>query len=101
MGDERMDAYPDVPTLKELGYPLTLQAWYLMIGPKNMDKAVVKKIEEAFRKAMDAPAFIKLANDIAIYTKNPLSGDPLREELTRRNNTFAELVKNLGMEPKE
>jgi tripartite-type tricarboxylate transporter receptor subunit TctC len=100
MGDERMDAYPDVPTLKELGYALTLQAWYLMIGPKNMDKAVVKKLEEAFRKGIDSPGFIKLAKEIEIYAKNPLSGDPLREELTRRNNSFSELVKKLGLEAK-
>jgi len=102
MGDERMESYPDVPTLKELGYPsLTLQALYLMIGPKNMDKAIVKKLEEAFRKAMDAPAFLKLAKDLEIWAKTPLSGDALREELTRRNNAFADLVKKLGMGVKE
>lgn len=101
MGDERMDAYPDVPTLKELGYPLALQAWYIMIGPKNMDKAIVKKLEESFKKAMDSPAYIKLAKDLEINAKNPLSGDPLREELIRRNNSFADLIKKLGMEVKE
>lgn len=100
MGDERMDSYPDVPTLKELGYPLALQAWYLMIGPKNMDKAVAKKLEEGFRNALDSPGFTKLAKDLEIYAKNPLSGDPLREELTRRNTAFADLIKKLGLEAK-
>ena len=100
MGDERMENHPDVPTLKELGYPLTLQAWYLMIGPKNLDKAVVNKLEEAFRKGIDSPGFIKLAKELEIHAKNPFSGDSLREELIRRNNSFSDLVKKLGLEPK-
>lgn len=101
MGDERMDTYPDVPTLKELGYPLTLQAWYVIIGPKNMDKAVTRKLEEAFRKGIESPTFVKLAKDLEIYAKNPLSGEPLRDELTRRNASFADLIKKLGLEAKD
>jgi tripartite-type tricarboxylate transporter receptor subunit TctC len=101
MGDERMESYPDVPTLKELGYPLTLQALYLMIGPKNMDKAIVQKLEDAFNKAMETPAYVKLAQDLQIWAKNRLSGDSLREELERRDKAFGELIRKLGMEAKK
>lgn len=98
MGGERSDDYPEVPSIKELGYPsLTYQVWYLIAGPKNMEKAIVKKLEEAFRKAMDSSDFIKLAKDLEVWTKKPLSGDDLKEALIRRSAKNEELFKKLGM----
>src|SRR4030042_519771 len=73
MGSERVDNFPGVPTLKELGYSLEFQSWYIIAGPKNMEKPIVKKLDEAFRKAMESPDFIKLADELEIRAKNPLS----------------------------
>jgi tripartite-type tricarboxylate transporter receptor subunit TctC len=98
MGEERMDPYPDVPTLKELGYPsLVFQSWYIISGPKNMEKSVAKKLEEAFGKAMMTPEFIKLAKDLEIHTKKPLFGQELREGLIQRNKNNVEIFRKLGM----
>jgi len=98
LGEERIEQYPDVPTLKELGYPsLVFQSWYVISGPKNMEPSVVKKLEDALGKAMKTSEFIKLANDLEIYAKNPLSGDELRQGITRRNKINEELFKKLGM----
>jgi tripartite-type tricarboxylate transporter receptor subunit TctC len=97
MSEERLDAYPDVPTLKELGFPLVFQSWYIISGPKNMEKSVVKKLADVFIKGTETPEFIKLAKELEIYTKNPLSGDELREGIVRRDKKNAELFKKLGM----
>lgn len=98
MSDERMEEYPDVPTLKELGYPsLVLQSWYLMLGPNNMDKMIAKKLEDTFRKAMESPSFIKIAKEIGIYVKKPLFGDELRETEARRLANNEKLIKGLGL----
>lgn len=101
MSEERMEAYPDVPTFKELGYPLVFQSWYVITGPKNIEKPVVKKLADAFMKAMETPEFIKLAKDLEIYTRNPLWGDELREGIIRRDKKNAELFKKLGIGIKE
>jgi len=64
--DTRMEEYPDVPTLKESGYGnLVADVIHLIMGPKNMDKAVVSKLAGAFKKAMESPAFVKANTDIA------------------------------------
>jgi tripartite-type tricarboxylate transporter receptor subunit TctC len=98
MSEERLDQYPDVPTLKELGYPdLVLQSWYIISGPKGMDKEVVDKLAGAFKKAMQTPEFIKLANDLEIYAKKPLFADGLRDGIVRRDKKNVELFKKLGM----
>jgi len=98
LGETRMDDYPDVPTLKELGYTeLVFQSWYILSGPRNIEKPIVKKLEETFSKAMESPEFIKLTRDLEIYTKRPLSGDELREGILRRNKRNADLFKRLGI----
>ncbi|HZQ62480.1 MAG TPA: tripartite tricarboxylate transporter substrate binding protein [Casimicrobiaceae bacterium] len=57
---ERSRHWPDVPTLKELGYDLVVNSPYGIAGPKGMDPKTVATLNEAIRKAMDEPAFEKL-----------------------------------------
>jgi tripartite-type tricarboxylate transporter receptor subunit TctC len=96
--DDRMSGYPEVPTLKELGYPaLVFQSWYLFSGPKNMDKAVVKRIADAFRKAMTTPEYKKLGDELEISVKNPLEGDNLKQGLMRRSKINGEIFQKLGL----
>ncbi|RYE49934.1 MAG: tripartite tricarboxylate transporter substrate binding protein, partial [Hyphomicrobiales bacterium] len=54
--DKRSPSFPDVPTLKELGYPLVYDSPYGIAGPKGMDPKVVAKLDDAFRKAVEDPA---------------------------------------------
>jgi tripartite-type tricarboxylate transporter receptor subunit TctC len=96
--DQRMEDYPDVPTLKEQGYPtLVLNAFHIIIGPKNIDKAIVSRLAEAFKKGMEGPSFIKANKDLEMYEKNPISGDELREVMLRRYQRNEEFVKKLGL----
>lgn len=98
LGEERLEQYPDVPTLKELGYPsLVFQSWYVISGPKNMDKGIVKKLADAFRKAMATPEFIRVAKELEIYSPKTLSGDELRDGIVRRDRINDELFKKLGI----
>jgi tripartite-type tricarboxylate transporter receptor subunit TctC len=98
LGETRMEQYPDVPTLKELGYPdLVFQSWYVISGPKNMDKSIVKKLADAFGKAMQTPEFIKMAKELEIYSTKTLSGDELRDGLIRRDKINEDLFKKLGI----
>jgi tripartite-type tricarboxylate transporter receptor subunit TctC len=99
MSDERMEEFPDVPTLVELGYPgFVFQNWYLIVGPKNMDKAAAKKLADTFRKAMESPEFKKLANDIVTYSEKPLFLDDLRKALQQRYDFSKQLVKDVGIQ---
>lgn len=56
---ERSKKWPDVPTIRELGYDYTFDSPYGLTGPKGMDPAVVKKLHDAFRKAYDDPKVIE------------------------------------------
>ncbi len=100
--DERLESFPDVPTMKELGYPLlALTSYHIVIGPKNMEKAIVTKLEEGFKKGMEAPSFIKANQELEMYERNPLGGDRLKEVMIRHYKTNEELAKKLGLKVKE
>lgn len=55
LGDQRSKKWPDVPTLKDLGYPIAFDSPTGLAGPKGMAPAVVKKLHDAFKKAYDDP----------------------------------------------
>jgi tripartite-type tricarboxylate transporter receptor subunit TctC len=56
--DKRSPNFPDVPTLKELGYPMVYDSPFGIAGPKGMDPKIVAKLHDAFKKAIEDPAVI-------------------------------------------
>ena len=61
---KRLKHFPDVPTLRELGYDFAGTSPWGIIGPKGMDPAVVKALHDGFRKAMDDPAFLQTLDTV-------------------------------------
>lgn len=51
MADERSDAFPDVPTLKEEGIDFALTNWFSLCGPKGLPEDVTATILEAAEEA--------------------------------------------------
>ena len=97
-GEERMEQSPEVPTIKEVGYPsLVIQSWYAIYGPKNMEPSIVKKLEDAFGKAMMTPEFKKVADQLEIYTKKPLFGQELTNAFRNHYKNNGELYKKVGL----
>jgi tripartite-type tricarboxylate transporter receptor subunit TctC len=58
-GPQRTKRWPNVPTLKDLGYPIVSVSPYGIAGPKGMDPKVVKVLHDAFKKGLEDPAFQK------------------------------------------
>jgi tripartite-type tricarboxylate transporter receptor subunit TctC len=97
MGDQRKPEFPNVPTLKELGWPLVYQSWYVISGPKNMDKAIVARLADAFKQATQDPAYIKLTKDLDTWAESPIFWPDLEKALVQRTNANEQLFKKVGM----
>ena len=54
-GDGRLTALPDVPSLKELGVPISYAQWSGMFVPANTPAAVVEKLRQAAKFAAADP----------------------------------------------
>jgi tripartite-type tricarboxylate transporter receptor subunit TctC len=59
MGETRPKRWPQVPTLKELGYDIVVTSPIGLIGPRGMDPAIVARLHDALRKAMSDPAYVR------------------------------------------
>lgn len=55
--EERNPNFPDVPTLKELGYGIVVENMKGWIGPAGLPEDVVKFHHDCFQKAMSSPTW--------------------------------------------
>lgn len=66
---KRMESYPDVPTLGELGY---YDQWYgsarAIVAPKGTPQEVIDFYADAFKKAMEDPEYIQAAETARVTT---------------------------------
>ena len=97
MGEKRRPEFPNIPTLKELGWPLVYQSWYVISGPKGMDRAVVEKLKDAFKTATQDPAYIKLLKDLDTYDESLVFWPELSSALVQRTNANELLFKKVGI----
>jgi putative tricarboxylic transport membrane protein len=70
MDPQRSRFLPDVPTTPELGYKTVISNSTRGIAvPKGTPPAVIKKIEDAFKKAMDDPEHVKKMEEQGLQLK--------------------------------
>jgi tripartite-type tricarboxylate transporter receptor subunit TctC len=61
---QRLSQLPNVPTFKEVGLePVNRMAYYGILGPKNLPKEVVDKVNAGVKKALEDPAVRKRIED--------------------------------------
>ncbi|MEO6319186.1 MAG: tripartite tricarboxylate transporter substrate binding protein BugE [Polaromonas sp.] len=61
---QRLASLPDVPTFKEVGLePVNRMAYYGIVGPKDLPKEVVDKVNAGVKKALEDPAVRKRIED--------------------------------------
>jgi len=63
MDSERSPIFPDVPTLKEKGYDLTVAAWGGFATPKGIPQEVKDVLYPAFEKAIKSDSLKKIADE--------------------------------------
>jgi tripartite-type tricarboxylate transporter receptor subunit TctC len=55
--DKRLPVYPDVPTLKELGYDVTHSIWHTWMVPAGTPPEVVAKLRQGLKAMVEDEAF--------------------------------------------
>jgi tripartite-type tricarboxylate transporter receptor subunit TctC len=56
-GSGRTRSWPTVPTLKETGIDMAVNAPYGIAGPKGMEPKIVEVLHDAFKKGIEDPSF--------------------------------------------
>ena len=96
-GAKRSPAYPDVGTLVEAGYKdLDVVGWYCIVGPANMPRPIVDRLNADIRRAIASP---EVHDALIAEGTEPTTGSPeelgtlMKTELER----WAKVVKRAGI----
>lgn len=57
MSDERVAAFPDLPTYKEQGYDVTMYNFRQILAPKGTPKEIIDKLYDAFSKGVRSESY--------------------------------------------
>lgn len=88
--------YEDVPTLKELGYDVSLQIFRGISTTKGTPKEVIKKLEDAFKKATASERYQQLAKEFG-YQPSFMGYEDFQKFLAEQNELVASAMKSVGM----
>ncbi|MCK9362380.1 MAG: tripartite tricarboxylate transporter substrate binding protein [Syntrophales bacterium] len=91
--------FPNVPTLKELGYDFYNDSTFLILAPKGTPTDIVKKLEDAFHKAYNSQAYQDTLTRID-HTPAYLNSEDTREFLDAAYKLNGKWVNDLKI-PKE
>jgi tripartite-type tricarboxylate transporter receptor subunit TctC len=97
---QRVKSLPDIPTLKELGYPWVFDSPFGIAGPKNMDPKIVAVLHDAFKKALDDPTVTKALDqfEMVVNYKNTEDYRASVKEVTAMEKS---LMERLGLLKKD
>ena len=94
--EEPSAEYPGSPILKDLGYDYPYPLLFNVFGPKGMPEGIIKKIEEAFTKAMKQPTFINGMKELRLPIVYRNSKE-LNDYIVYNYKSFEKLLKELGL----
>jgi tripartite-type tricarboxylate transporter receptor subunit TctC len=94
--EQRSKRWPQVPTLKELGFPLAATSPYGLAGPRGMAPPVVQALHDAFKAALFDPALVA---ELDKYDQQPdyLGPDDYGRAMKEALATEKKTVERLGL----
>ncbi len=91
MADERLDIFPNVPTLKEQGVDWSIGGWVSVCAPPGLDPQVKAKLDSTLQVALRDPEYTasmeKAGNSVQVIT-----GDALVAFMARQDEVNGKLL---------
>ena len=88
--------FPDVPTAREQGVNAVAELWRGVAVPKGTPPRVIAKLEDAIRKAVESPEFIRAAEKLLVAPAF-LPAAEFGKLIAREDAEIAQAVKALGL----
>jgi tripartite-type tricarboxylate transporter receptor subunit TctC len=95
-GHKRSPFFPNVPTMKELGYDITNETIHGILGPAGLLPDIVKTLEAAFTKGMETQEF-KTARDKLYLSPVSYNSQQFDEHLKRYWAMEEKMYKDIGI----
>jgi tripartite-type tricarboxylate transporter receptor subunit TctC len=98
LSDQRIPTLPDVPTMKEAGFPQVnnLEPWQAVLAPKGTPPAIIARLNQAINAVLARP---QVRERFAAIDLTPMSGSP--EEVARffkeENDRWVPVVRGMNI----
>jgi tripartite-type tricarboxylate transporter receptor subunit TctC len=96
LGENRTRLFPDVPTVRELGFPVSLPGFRGLYAPSAAPREVLDRLGEACARVCNSPAFQQTMLDIGI-TPACLPAADFASRLADDSRAKANLIKSLSI----
>ena len=96
--DRRLDILPNLPTMKEEGYPLEASYWFGLMAPAKTPPAIVARLEKALADTLAMPDVRKRFADLGANVQ-PMNSKEFTAYVNAELGKWAEVVKKAGLEP--
>jgi tripartite-type tricarboxylate transporter receptor subunit TctC len=92
----RDPALPDVPTAKEQGIDVSLEAWRGIAVPRGTPRAVIAQIESAIRSTVASPEFMKQSENVGVRPAF-MGADEFSALIAKEDAELARLMQAIGL----
>src|SRR5262245_55303613 len=94
--DKRDAAMPDVPTAKEQGVDVSLEAWRGIAVPKGTAQAIVSSLESSIRKTVESEEFKRACDNLGVRPAF-LPADEFGRLIAAEDAQLAKLMQAIGL----
>lgn len=98
-GNTRMQAYPDVPTFTQLGYPYIRGVSYIMSARTGTPKSVIGKVHDAVARTLQQPATRTRLSSLGVEIMGDSSAESASKNQADEARLYAEIAKRIGIQP--
>lgn len=92
----RDPALPEVPTAKEQGVDVSLEAWRGIAAPRGTPKAVIGTLEAAIRKVAESPDFVAANGKLGVRAAFAPAAE-FGDQIAREDAELARLMLAIGL----
>jgi len=95
---KRIEIMPDLPTMKEAGYPVEASYWFGLVAPAGTPPTVLAKLEKALADVLAMPDVRKRLTDMGAIIE-PLNGKQFGDYIRAETAKWAGIVEKAGIKP--
>lgn len=92
LAKNRLEDFPDYPTAVEQGLDFTLGQWRGVAALKGTDPAQIRHVHDAFKKTMEDPDFLKLADQAGLLL-DYIGLDEFKSYIEDQDKLYEEIVR--------
>jgi tripartite-type tricarboxylate transporter receptor subunit TctC len=92
----RDPALPDVPTAREQGFDVSLEAWRGIAVPKGTPKASIAALEAAIRKTAESPDFARASERLGVSPAF-MPAEEFGQLIAREDGELARIMQLIGL----